>query len=60
MFTKIVYDEYWRSWFLDDYKASSGEEAKNKQINKKISAALPNKLSKNIVCKIQEGRLSSF
>ena len=28
MITKIVYDEYWRSWFLDDYKASSGEEAK--------------------------------
>ena len=27
MLTKITYDEYWRSWFLDDYKASSGEEA---------------------------------
>ena len=29
MLTKIVYDKYWRSWFFDDYKASSGEEAKN-------------------------------
>ena len=28
MLTKIVYDKYWRSWFLHDYKASSGEEAK--------------------------------
>ena len=28
MLTKIVYDKYWRSWFLDDYKASSGEEVK--------------------------------
>ena len=27
MLTKIVYDKYWRSWFLHDYKASSGEEA---------------------------------
>ena len=32
MLTKIVYDKYWRSWFLHDYKASSGEEAKQKSV----------------------------
>ena len=28
MLTKIISHEYWQSWFLDDYKSSSGEEAK--------------------------------
>ena len=23
----MVSDEYWKNWFLDDYKAYSGEEA---------------------------------
>ena len=27
MLTKLVSDEYRKSWFLDDYKASSEEEA---------------------------------
>ena len=29
MLTKIVSDEYRQCWLLDDFKASSGEEAKN-------------------------------
>ena len=46
MLTKIVYDKYWRSWFLHDYKASSGEEAK-KGFYKKNYKNVTNEISNN-------------